>query len=162
MWILGVLLVIVFIYIMYTIYFKSYVMARKTFKLLIKTLDVRDLLVVKLLPEIRRQDIARKVAYLINERVKCKESGHLEQMNIDIKLNKELKVLYEEVNKNLNNEVVKATFKSIIELEKKLKSIRKSYNDVVDKYNTNLVTHKKFCIKILKMKPLDTYGLKCN
>lgn len=160
MWIILILILVTISYLTYELYLKKYILVRNEFKLLLKTLDVRDLLILKLLPEIKNKNISNKIAYLINERVKNKKCGHLEQINLDIELNKEIKSFYEELNKNLTNEIVKTTFKKVIEIEKKLKNIRKSYNDAVNMYNDNLIKHKKICMKTLKMKPLDTYGLK--
>ena len=89
--------------------------------------------------------------------MKNKEIPYNDKIVLYIELNRELKDFYSLVNSKIDNPIVKATFTNIIELEKKLKKIRKEYNFAVEKYNMNLVMHKFICMRLIRMKPLDTY-----
>ncbi len=156
---LGILIVILIVWICYTLYWHDYFAVKKVFRTLEKTWNTRDLLVLKLAPEIKDEALKSKVVELIDTKVKNKNSGYTEKIKIDILLNESLKEFYDSINKNANNPVVKATLSNAIELEKILKKIRKEYNEVVEKYNMNLVMHKFVCIRIIHMKPLDTYAI---
>ena len=107
---------------------------------------------------INKKEIA-KVLMLIDARKETRNSGYTIRMNADVELTKELKKFYSELNKVLNNEISKQTFARIIELEKRAKKIRISFNNAVEKYNNNLVLHKDVCIRLIRMKPLDTYKI---
>ena len=157
MWI--VLFVTVLIWIIYVLYFKDYFEVRKIFNVLEKTLDTRNLIVMKLVPEIKDNNQKVKLVNLIEKRIKNKESGYTEKMKLDIELNEELKSFYEIVSKKVENPLVKATLNNAVELEKSLKKIRKEYNNAVEKYNMNLVMHKFMCMRVIHMKPLDTYSI---
>ena len=56
--------------------------------------------------------------------------------------------------------MVTGIFENIIKIEKELKNIRTKYNEVATKYNDNLVKRKNVCVKLLKMRPLNTYKVK--
>lgn len=157
MWTIFIIVVVI-IFAFYYVIFKDYIDVKKVFNTLEKTLNTRDLLVMKLLPEIKDKNLQANIASLIEERTKNRNISYNDKINIDIKLNKELKIFYDIINKKLDNQVIKATFKNVIETEKILKKIRSEYNLVVEKYNMNLVMHKFLCIRIVRMKPLDTYG----
>ena len=161
MWIIFVVIIFL-LFIFYIFYLKEYVEVKRIFDSLEKTLDTRDLLVMKLLPEIKDEKIKTEVAKWIDLRVKNRKSSFNDKIKIDVELNKELKEFYTLINKITNNEVIKATFTNIIELEKKLKNIRNEYNIAVEKYNMNLVMHKFMCMRIIRMKPLDTYNVTNN
>ena len=80
-------------------------------------------------------------------------------MKADVELSNSLKDFYPKISKVLNNDLSKEIFKRIIELEKQAKKIRISYNNAVERYNNNLILHKKVCMRIIHMKPLDTYKI---
>ncbi|MBQ9267523.1 MAG: hypothetical protein IJ217_04520 [Clostridia bacterium] len=157
MWIVlvGVVLAIVF----YFVYLKDYAEVNRVFSSLEKTLDARDLLVMKLVPEIKDKKMQAKVVKLIEERMNHKNIPYNDKIALDIALNKELKEFYAAVNEKADNPVIKATFAKAVEFEKVLKKIRNEYNLAVTKYNTNLVMHKFVCMRIIRMKPLDTYAV---
>lgn len=153
------LLLIIFCYYVYGMYFKEYFEVKKINNTLQKILDTRDLLLLKLTGEkVDKKEIA-KVLMLIDKRKDTKNAGYTFKMQADVDLNKELKVFYKKLNKVLDNEVSKDTFRRIIELEKQAKKARISYNNAVERYNNNLILHKKVCMRIIKMKPLDTYKI---
>ncbi len=152
-----VLIGIVLALIIYFLYYKDYGEVLKVFNTLEKTLDIRDLLVMKLVPEIKDKKEQAEVVSLIEMRMKNKKKSFTEKMMLDVKLNEELKRFYELINKKNDNPVISETFKSVIEVEKKLKKLRNEFNNVVEKYNMNLVMHKFVCVRIIHMKPLDKY-----
>lgn len=140
-------------------YFKEYFEVKKINNTLQKILDTRDLLLLKLTGErVNKKDIA-KVLMLIDKRKDTKNAGYTFKMQADVELNKELKSFYEKLSKVLDNDVSKDTFKRVIELEKQAKKARISYNNAVERYNNNLILHKKVCMRIIHMKPLDTYKI---
>lgn len=160
MWIsLITLLLVIFIYYVYGMYFKEYFEVKKVYKTLQHVLDTRDVLLLKLSSEkIDKKEFA-KVVMLIDERKKTKNAGYTVRMNADVNLNHELKNFYPVVSKVLDNPISKDVFKRIIDLEKQAKKIRIAYNMAVEKYNNNLIIHKKVCMKLIRMKPLDTYSI---
>lgn len=158
MYIILFLVVVFLIYLGYMLYFKEYVDVCKVFNTLEKTLDTRDLALMKILGELKNKRIKGETTKLISKRINSKKSGYNEKIKIDVELNKKLKETYNEINNIINNPVIKETFTRIITLEKKLKVQREEYNLFVEKYNRNIIHHKKICILLLRMKPLDTYG----
>lgn len=153
------LLIVIFCYYIYGMYFKEYFEVKKINNTLQKILDTRDLLLLKLTGErVNKKDIA-KVLMLIDKRKDTKNAGYTFKMQADVELNKELKSFYEKLSKVLDNDVSKDTFKRVIELEKQAKKARISYNNAVERYNNNLILHKKVCMRIIHMKPLDTYKI---
>lgn len=158
MWIFFIVIVVL-LFVFYNFYLKDFFAVKRIFNSLQKTLDTRDLLIIKLLPEINDKEIQESIAKWIDLRVKSKGSSFNDKIKIDVELNKELKKFYSLINELTNNQVIKATFANVINLEKKLKNIRKEYNLAVEKYNMNLVMHKFICIRIIHMKPLDTYNV---
>lgn len=160
MWIgLIVLLLSIFLYYMYGTYFKEYFEVKRVYNTLQHVLDTRDVLLLKLTSEkISKKEIA-KVVMLIDERKKTKNAGYTVRMNADVKLNHELKAFYPNLVKALDNPVSKQIFKSLMELEKQAKKVRIAYNNAVENYNNNLILHKKVCMRLIRMKPLDTYSL---
>ena len=160
MWIsLIILLLLILIYYMYGTYFKEYFEVKKVYKTLQHVLDTRDVLLLKLSSEkINKKEFA-KIVMLIDERKKTKNAGYTIRMNADVNLNHELKNFYPKISKTLDNPISKEVFKRIIELEKQAKKIRIAYNVSVERYNNNLILHKDICIKLIHMKPLDTYSI---
>lgn len=158
MWIsLIILLLVIFGYYVYGTYFKEYFDVKKVYNTLQKVLDTRDLLVLKLTSEkIDKKKIAN-VVMLIDKRKETRNFGYTVRMNADVELSKVLKDFYVDVSKVLNNDISKENFARIMELEKQAKKIRIAYNNAVESYNNNLVLHKKVCMRLIHMKPLDTY-----
>ena len=157
MWIF--LLVIFLAIVFYYIFIKDYSDVIKVLDSLEKTLDTRDLLVMKLLPEVKDKGMQASIVELIEKRMKNKKIPFNDKIKLYVELNKELKQFYNNLNKKIDNPVIKTTFASAIELEKKLIKIRDRYNYAVEKYNMNLVMHKFVCVRLIHMKPLDTYSI---
>lgn len=160
MWLGFILLVLViFLYYVYGTYFKEYFEVKKVYNTLQKVLDTRDVLLLKLTGEnVDKKSIAR-VIMLIDERKNTRKSGYTVRMNADVKLSNELKSFYPKLSEAINNDLSKDVFKKIIELEKQAKKIRIRYNNAVENYNNNLILHKKVCMRIIRMKPLDIYKI---
>ena len=160
MWLsFGLLILIIFAYYVYGMYFKEYFEVKKVYNTLQKVLDTRDVLLLKLTSEkIDKKSIA-KIVMLIDKRKETRNSGYTVRMNADVELSNELRNFYPVLSKVLANDLSKDIFKRIIELEKQAKKIRISYNNAVDNYNNNLILHKKVCMRIIHMKPLDTYKI---
>lgn len=158
--VLGIILLIIIfvVFIFYMLYFKEYNNVMGNFQTLVKVLETRDLLLMRILPEIKDKKIKAETTRLVEARMKNKNNGCNALIKSDVELNKVLPKTYEIINK-IDNAVVKEEFRRIISLEKKLKIIRREYNEAVNKYNDNLVYHKKMCIKYLRMKPLDNYKI---
>lgn len=153
-----ILLAIILIMIVYFLYFKDYVEVKKIFRILIKTLDTRDLLIMKLVPEFKNKKERAEIIKLVDGRMKSKRTSYTEQIKLDVELNDRLKEMYLELEKERNNPVIKAALANAFELEKTLKKVRDEYNMAVEKYNMNLIMHKFVCMRIIRMKPLDIYG----
>lgn len=145
---------------MYGNYLKEYIEVTKVYKVLRKVLESRDLLVLKILPDIKNKKEAEKVLNLINERNKKSKISYDDAITADIALHNELKNLYEIINNQKKNELQEEIFKKIINFEKRIKTLRKEYTKAVEKYNMSLTIHPKVCIKILHMKPLEMYASK--
>lgn len=158
-WGIIVLVIFAIVFLIYMLYFKEYKEVMGNFQTLIKVLETRDLLLMRILPEIKDEKIKEETAKLVEQRMKCKNAGCNNLIKSDVELNKQLTITYQEIDK-IKNELVREEFRKIVSLEKKLKIIRREYNKAVDKYNQNLVKHKKMCIKYLRMKPLDNYKIK--
>lgn len=160
MWISFTLLILVIAsYYIYGTYLKEYFEVKKVFTTLQKVLDTRDVLILRMTGEkVDKKSIA-KIVMLIDKRKETKKAGYTVRMKADVELSNQLKYFYSKLSKALNNDLSKETFKRIIELEKQAKKIRIEYNNAVERYNNNLILHKKVCMRIIHMKPLDTYKL---
>ncbi|MBQ9279465.1 MAG: LemA family protein [Clostridia bacterium] len=130
------------------------------YKSLRKVLESRDLLVLKLLPDIQDKKLSESVLRLINERNRKSKISYDDAIRADLELHRKLKILYEQINKMKKNEVQEELFRRIIDLEKRLKLLRTRYSATVRAYNMSLTIHPKIFVKILHMKPLDLYGKK--
>lgn len=155
-----VLIIIILIFVIYQLYFKHYFKVKNIYETLRNFLDVRDSLVLKLIPEIKNDVVRENIIALIEERKENFKTSYNNSIKADAKLNSSLKVFYEEINKLEKNDVINSVFGKVIKLEKDLKNIRNEYSLEVEEYNNNLVKHKFVCLKIIKMKPLDTYKVK--
>ena len=154
-----VILVIVLIFFIYQIYFKKFFKVKKVHSQLKGFLDVRDTLVLKLVPEINDDKMGERIVKFIDERKENFNTSYNNSIMSDIKLNRELRKFYEKINEIKKNDVSNNIFSKIINLEKDLKKIRNEYNKVVESYNNNLVKHRFICLRIIRMKPLDTYRI---
>ena len=159
MWVgLILLLLTIFLYYVYGMYFKEYFEVKKVYNTLQKILDTRDVLLLKLSNEkISKKDFAT-VVMLIEKRKNTRNSGYTIRMNADVELSNELRKFYPKLSKVVDNELSKDIFKRVLELEKQAKKVRISYNNAVEKYNNNLILHKKVCMRLIIMKPLDIYS----
>lgn len=156
------LVIIAIIYLIYVLYLKPFFDVKKVIGILENFLNTRDSLILKLIPEIKNKELKSKIISSIDIRRKSFNLTYNAAIESDIKLNSELKDLYEELNKIKNNKIVIGIFENIIKLEKELKNIRNQYNEKALKYNETLIKRKNVCIKLLKMKPLNTYKRKVN
>lgn len=154
------LVIILIIYLVYILYLKPFFDVRRVIYTLRDFLSTRDSLILKLIPEVKNKELKENVVGLINSRKEKFNLTYNDAIESDIRLNSELKRLYEEINKIKNNRMVTGIFENIIKIEKELKNIRTKYNEVATKYNDNLVKRKNVCIKLLKMRPLNTYKVK--
>ncbi len=161
-WGIILLVFIGIVWLFYMLYFKEYKEVMANFQTLVKVLETRDLLLMRILPEIKDKKIKADTIRLVEDRMNGKNQGCNAFIKCDVELNRQLRITYQEIEK-LKNALVREEFRRIVFLEKKLKTIRREYNLSVDKYNQNLIHHKKMCIKYLRMKPLDTYKISsCN
>lgn len=158
-WKILILAIIILSYIFYKVYLKDFIEVRKVFISLKKFLSARDTLVLKMLPEIKKIIDVNKILSLVDERRLNFESSYNNAIKSDVKLNKELKAAYSKIGKENLNEITLQVFNNILKAESELKNLRKEYNDKVEKYNKNLIKHKFICLKIIRMKPLDTYQI---
>ena len=159
--VLGIILLVIIsiILILYFLFFKEYSFVMGNFKTLIKVIDTRDIILLRLLPEIKNKKIKDDMTMLINERIHSKNLGNDKLVELDCKINKKLDRIYKELNDS-KNPIVKEELRRIINLEKKLKIIRREYNDAVETYNAKLLKHPKTMIKLIHMKLLNTYSIK--
>ena len=141
----------------YYAYFKEYFSVNKIFVTLKKFLSTRDALILKLIPEVKDKKEAQIVVSLIEERKLNFSSSFNNAIKADVKLNSELRKFYKKLSEQKLNEVEIQVFSKIMGIEKDLKALRNKYTLAVEEYNKILVKHKFVCLKIIKMKPLDTY-----
>ena len=151
-WKILIIVVVILIYVFYRVYLKDFIEVRKTYTTLKKFLSTRDALLLKLLPELKNTIDANKILSFVEERRLNFESSYNNAIKADVKLNKELKMAYSEISKAKLNSISLQLFNTILKTESELKTLRAKYNETVEKYNNNFV-----CLKIIKMKPLDTY-----
>lgn len=154
---LVVLIALIFIYIR-NVYLKEFVEVTVIYKTLCKLLNSRDILLLKILPDIKNKKQKEKILLLIDERNKKSKISYDDAIFADVELHNELKEFYNNVNKMKKNELQMEIFKKIISFENQIKNVRKKYSAAVEKYNMSLTIHPKFCVKFLHMKPLEIYG----
>ena len=131
------LVIILIIYLVYILYLKPFFDVRRVIYTLRDFLSTRDSLILKLIPEIKNKELKENVVGLINSRKEKFNLTYNDAIESDIRLNSELKRLYEEINKIKNNRMVTGIFENIIKIEKEWKNIRTKYNEVAKKYNDN-------------------------
>ena len=144
--------------ILYLLYIKEYMDLTNSYKTLIKVLETRDLILLRIIPELKNKDEKAEIVSLIDTQIKSKGLGMNATIESDVTLNKYLKPTYEKINK-IKNPIVVEEFKRVIKLEKSLKLIRREFNKSAEEYNQNLIDHKIVCTKILKMRPVNSYKL---
>ena len=149
--------IIILIFIIYELYFKEYFHVKKIFWSLKKFLSTRDTLILKIIPDVKDKKASKKIINLIEERRINFNSSYNNAIKSDVKLNSELINFYKKIDEERPNEVVLQVFAKIMGMEKDLKNIRNKYTLALEKYNESLIKHKFMCLKIIRMKPLDTY-----
>ena len=155
-----VLIVILIIFgIIYWLLFKEYANVMAIFETLIKVLDTRNLVLMRILSEIKDKQIKNEMSNLVAQRLDTKQLYNDKLIELDVKMNKKLDRIYSELDKS-KNPIVKEELKKLINFEKNLKKIRREYNKVVDEYNDRIVKHPKLMMKFLKMRPFNTYDIK--
>lgn len=147
-------------YIIYAVYLKEYIDVTIVYKTLRKLLASRDVMLLKIIPDIEDKKYAEKILNLINSRNEASKISYDDAIRADITLHNELKNLYDIINKMDKNELQLEIFKKVIDYEKRIKLARVKYTEVVSKYNMGLTVHHRVCIKLLHMKPLEVYGSK--
>lgn len=145
-------------YVIYAVYLKEYIDVTIVYKSLRKLLASRDVMLLKIIPDIEDKKYAERILNLINDRNEASKASYDDAIRADIMLHNELKNLYDIINKMDKNELQLEIFKKVIDYEKRIKLARAKYTEVVSKYNMSLTVHPKVCIKILHMKPLEVYG----
>ncbi len=152
-----IVLVLIFGYYVVNVYLKEYIEVTKIYKALRKVLNHRDMLLLKILPDLKNKKQKEKIINLIDDRNKKYNISYDDAIIADVKLHNELKYVYLEIEKMKKNEFQLEIFKKLMLIEKQIKEIRKKYSNAVEKYNLSLTIHPKVFIKCLHMRPLDTY-----
>ena len=155
--IIFIVLFVIFISIHY-LFFKEYSIVMGNFQTLIKVIESRDLLLLRVLPEIKNKKIKDDMTMLISQRMAAKRQGNDKLIEMDVKINKKLNRVYTEFNSS-KNLIVREELKRLVNLEKKLKVIRREYNKSVENYNNKLIKHPKLMMKFLKMRPYNLYEI---
>lgn len=152
-----IVLILILLYYVINVYLKEYIEVTKIFKTLRKMLNYRDVMLLKILPDIKSKKKQEEIMNLINERNKKYNISYDDAIVADVKLHNELKKVYLEFEKIEKNKLQSEIFKKLMMFEKQINNVRKSYSKAVEKYNLSLTIHPKVCIKFLHMRPLDTY-----
>lgn len=152
-----VVLILILGYYVVNVYLREYIEVTKVYKALRKVLTHRDMLLLKILPDLKNKKQKEKIINLIDDRDKKYNISYDDAIIADVKLHNELRSIYEEIDKMNKNELQLEMFKKLMMLEKQIKEIRKKYSNAVEKYNLSLTIHPKVFIKFLHMRPLDTY-----
>ena len=152
-----VVLILILGYYVVNVYLREYIEVTKVYKALRKVLTHRDMLLLKILPDLKNKKQKEKIINLIDDRDKKYNISYVDAIIADVKLHNELRSIYEEIDKMNKNELQLEMFKKLMMLEKQIKEIRKKYSNAVEKYNLSLTIHPKVFIKFLHMRPLDTY-----
>jgi hypothetical protein len=144
----------------YNVYLREYFEVIRTYRALRKLLETRDLILLKLLPDVNNKNLSKKILNLIDQRRKKAKVSFDDGIIADAELNSALKTLYEKINNMKKNELQEEMFKHLIGLEKQLKSVRTRYSEAVTKYNYALAAHPKVLIKMLHLRTFQLYGNK--
>ncbi len=159
--IVGIIFLVILIIgiVLFLFFFKEYSEVMANFQTLVKVLETRDLLLMRILPEIKNKAQKEEMHLLISKRMEAVRTGNNELIKADVDINKKLKPFYDSFNKS-KNPIVKEEFRRIVNLEKKLKVIRREYNKSAEQFNAQLVKHPKRYLRFWHMKPFDTYDFK--
>lgn len=152
-----VLIALIFMYIR-NVYLKEFIEVTVIYKSLCKLLNSRDLLLLKILPDIKNKKQKERILLLVDERNKKSRISYDDAIFADVELHNELKEFYNNIDKMKKNELQMEIFRKIISFENQIKIVRKKYSAAVEKYNMSLTIHPKFCVKFMHMKPLEIYG----
>lgn len=152
-----VVLVLILMYYAINVYLKEYIEVTKIYKTLRKMLSYRDMLLIKILPDIKSKKQKEIIMNLVDDRNKKSNISYDDAIIADVVLNNELKKVYIEIEKMEKNELQIEIFQKLMMLEKQIKIVRNKYSNAVEKYNLSLTIHPKVCIKFMHMRPLDTY-----
>ena len=85
------LLLFILGYFVYDTYLKKYIDVTIIYKALRKLLASRDVMVLKIIPEVPDKDLSEKILNLINVRSKASKLSYDEAVKADIELHNELK-----------------------------------------------------------------------
>ena len=91
-----IVLFLIFLYYVVNIYLKEYIEVTKIYKTLRKLLSHRDVLLLKILPDIKKNQ-QEKLINLIDDRNKKSNISYDDAIIADVKLNNELKKVYIEI-----------------------------------------------------------------
>lgn len=152
-----VILLLILAYYIINVYLKEYIEVTKIYKTLRKMLSYRDMLLLKILPDIKNKKQKENIMNLIDDRNKKSDISYDDAIIADVNLNNELKKIYIEIEKMQKNELQLEIFQKLMNMEKQIKGARNKYSSAVEKYNLSLTIHPKVFIKFLHMRPLDTY-----
>lgn len=152
-----VILFLILAYYIINVYLKEYIEVTKVYKTLRKMLSYRDMLLLKILPDIRNKNKKENIMNLIDDRNKKSNISYDDAIIADVNLNNELKKIYVEIENMQKNELQAEIFQKLMVMEKQIKGARNKYSSAVEKYNLSLTIHPKVFIKFLHMRPLDTY-----
>ena len=155
-----VLFVIIIIYlVLHFLFFREYAQVMGNYETLVKVLEARDLVLMRVLPEIKDKNVKDEITNIVSEQLNARKQGNDKLIETDVNLNKKLDRVYSELDKS-KNPLVKEELRRLVGFEKSLKTIRHEYSKAVGQYNEKLVKHPKAMIKFWKMKPLNTYKTK--
>lgn len=152
-----VILLLILAYYIINVYLKEYIEVTKIYKTLRKMLSYRDMLLLKILPDIKNKKQKETIMNLIDDRNKKSNISYDDAIIADVNLNNELKKIYIEIEKMQKNELQLEIFQKLMNMENQIKGARNKYSSAVEKYNLSLTIHPKVFIKFLHMRPLDSY-----
>jgi len=147
--------------ILYFLLFKEYAHMMNNFELLVKVVETRNLVLMRILPEIKNKGLKKEITKMVDDMMVAKRENNDKFIQLDVDINKKLDSVYSELNKSKNPLVIEE-LKKAVNFEKKLKTIRREYNKVVEVYNAKICKHPKLMAKFLKMRPYNTYNIKEN
>ena len=98
----------------YNVYLREYFEVIRTYRALRKLLETRDLILLKLLPDVNNKNLSKKILNLIDQRRKKAKVSFDDGIIADAELNSALKTLYEKINNMKKNELQEEMFKHLI------------------------------------------------
>ena len=159
--VIGIVLfcILLIAFLIYLLVFREYSAMLRAYEMLVKVLEARNLILMRILPEIKDKKTKKEITAHIDEMISYKRTNNDKILELDVLINKKLDKVYSELNKS-KNPIVLEELKKAVNFEKKLKIIRREYNKAVEEYNAKLVKHPKLMAKFLKMRPYNTYDIK--